>query len=107
MQWRNNMLASTLINETHKGVVVEKMTRKEFIEKYGDVDVKFNSYYKYTFTYEGEIDDIQIFVDYGGNADEIYRLDVDCESIEKVKDIDPYAGIAVKDGKTIFKFYDY
>jgi len=62
------------------------MTRKEFYEKYGDVKVKFSSYYKYTFTYTGTLPDGgRISVDYGANADDIYRFEVgaDCEEIIK------------------------
>jgi hypothetical protein len=29
------------------------MTKEEFIDKYGDVKVKFSSHYKYEFTYSG------------------------------------------------------
>jgi hypothetical protein len=51
-----------------------KLTEEQFIEKYGDVKVKFSSYYKFTFTFVGQLEDestIRLLV--GGNSDDIYR----------------------------------
>ena len=87
------------------------MTRKEFYEKYGDVKVKFSSYYKYTFTYTGNLPDGgRISVDCGANADDIYRFEVgaDCEETINCLELAPYAGTAYdKDGVPIDDFYDY
>jgi hypothetical protein len=85
------------------------MTRKEFYEKYGDVKVKFSSYYKYTFTYTGNLPDGgRISVDYGANADDIYRFEVGANYEETISLLEPYAGTAYdKDGKQVDEFYDY
>ena len=50
------------------------MTKEEILEKYGDVELKFDSYYKYTFTYCGTAcDGVKIIANSGGCSDEIYR----------------------------------
>jgi len=57
------------------------MTYEEFIEKYGEEEIKFSSYYKYSFTFKNE----KLAVGYGGDHDDIYRLEVNTEPI-KVKE---------------------
>ena len=44
---------------------------------------------------------------YGGEADEIYRLEVEPDVKEKIKDIYPYSGSIYRDKKEIEGFYDY
>ena len=85
------------------------MTREEFYEKYSDVKVKFSTYYKYTFTYVGELSDGgKISVGYGGHYDDIYRYDVSADCEKTVNSIYPYCGTAYdKDGKVVDEFYDY
>lgn len=85
------------------------MTQKEFYEKYGDVKVKFSSYYKYTFTYTGNLPNGgRISVDYGANADDIYRFEVSADWEETINSLAPYAGTVYdKDGKKVDEFYDY
>lgn len=52
---------------------------KEFLEKYGSVEVKFYSYYKYFFVFVGSAPDgTPVTVSVGGDAGSIYRFDVDC-----------------------------
>ena len=86
-----------------------EMTKEEFIEKYGEVKVKFSSYYKYTFNYIGTLPDGNVIsVDCGGNADDIYRYEVVPDMEETISSIDPYAGsVRDKDYKVIDQFYDY
>jgi len=60
-----------------------KMTYKKFIEKHGEEEVKFSSYYKYSFTFKNE----KLAVGCGGSHDDIYRLEVNAEPI-KIKNID-------------------
>ena len=85
------------------------MTREEFIEKYGDVKVKFSYYYKYTFNYTGSLPDGgKISVGFGGNSDDIYRCDVVPDREESVSFIYPYTGRVIdKNGQVIDEFYDY
>jgi len=59
------------------------MTYEEFIEKYGDEEVKFVSYYKYDFVFESE----KLKVGCGGDRDDIYRLKVNTEPI-KVRELE-------------------
>jgi len=55
------------------------MTCEEFVEKYGEEEVKFVSYYKYEFVFQNE----KLKVGCGGD---IYRLKVNTEPI-KVKEL--------------------
>jgi len=51
-----------------------ELTIEQFLEQYGDVKVKFSSYYKFTFTFIGKIDDDHtVIVNVGGNSNDIYR----------------------------------
>lgn len=76
------------------------MNRAELIKKYGNVKLKFDSYYKYTFTYTGLTDEgLTINVELGGDPDEIYKADLVLEetltSLSKEADvlsIDVYEG---------------
>jgi hypothetical protein len=85
------------------------MTAAEFIKKYGNVTVKFSSYYKYTFTYTGKLPDgSEITVDCGGNGDQIYRQDVIQGKEYTVSELLPYAGrVDRPDGSEVDSFYDY
>lgn len=57
------------------------MTEAEMLELYGQVPLKFSSYYKYVFEYVGRPDHVTtIRLLLGGSADDIYRLDVNVES---------------------------
>jgi hypothetical protein len=83
------------------------MSKQEFLEKFGDVKVKFSSYYKYTFTFVGTADDgTQVSVRAGGNSDDIYRFDVAADYAETVSGLDPYGGAATLNGETVAEF-DY
>ena len=85
-----------------------QMTRAQFYAKYGDVEVTFSSYYKYTFTYSATLPDgKRLTVGYGGNSDQIYRHEVATSCAEKVSSLHPYIG-AVYDGtEEVEGFYDY
>ena len=77
------------------------MTVKEFIAKYGDVKVKFNYYYKYTFTYAGTCENGNtIYVDVGGNSEDIYKLNVGTKEVA-IKNLGINYGIVSKDGVTL------
>lgn len=84
------------------------MTKDEFIEKYGNVQVKFSRYYKYMFTFEGALDDGSVVeVECGGNSDDIYRFEVIPDAVETVAGLDPIVGIVYKDRQEIEGFDDY
>lgn len=84
------------------------MTRDEFMNNYGHVVVKFKSYWKYTFHYEGKMDDgSTLTASYGGNSDDIYRHEVGADSLESLHSLCPYAcEVFDKDGKEQESFYD-
>lgn len=50
------------------------MTGKEFIEKYGEMDCTFSSYYKYSFTFT--IGESGVMFWAGGNASDTYRSSI-------------------------------
>jgi len=85
------------------------MAREEFIEKYGDVKVKFSDYYKYTFNYTGSLPDgSKISIGYGGNYSDIYRHEVVSDKEETVLSVYPYTGVVLDaNGQVIDEFYDY
>ena len=84
------------------------VARDEFIDKYGSVEVKFFSYYKYVFTYTGTLPDgSKISVDVGGNSDDIYKMSVSSNGVETVYGLDPFAGSVYKDSQEVDGFYDY
>lgn len=84
------------------------MTRDDFIDEYGDVAVTFSSYYKFTFTFAGSLENgDKITVDVGGNSDEIYRFEVSPDQVRSVAELDPYAGSVWHDGEEVEGFYDY
>lgn len=59
----------------------QALTREQVIEKYGNVRLKFSSYYKYSFTYVGTAEDgVTIACMVGGDSDSIYRYSVDADS---------------------------
>ena len=49
------------------------MNRKEFLEKYKDVDFRFVGYYKYKFHYEAQVDGDKIEVWLSDSGGDIYR----------------------------------
>ena len=82
------------------------MTQFEFFDKYGNVMVKFLYYYKYTFHFEGMLEDgSEILVRVGGISDEIYRFEVIANREVSVEDLYPFNGEVIKDGKKVEEFY--
>jgi hypothetical protein len=85
---------------------MSKLNEKEFLEMYGEAIVVFTSYYKYSFSFRGEFNGKSIYVSVGGNADDIYRLDVDAGKEIAVKNL----GISyaeVKEGETTIAEFTY
>ena len=60
----------------------------QFLQMYGDVEVKFSSYYKFTFTFKGicASDGKNITVRIGGDVDDIYRMDISADAYSRVED---------------------
>ena len=84
------------------------MTREEFYAKYGNVEVAFSSYFKYTFTYSATLPGGKVLtVYYGGNSDDIYRHECFVGGSITVLELGPYAGSVYGDGEEGEGFYDY
>ena len=66
---------------------------EEFYEKYKDVNFKFLSYYKFTFTYRGFTSDgEEVRIGVGGIADYIYRESVKADGVYSISFLMPYQG---------------
>lgn len=89
---------------------MKKEQAKELYESVSKrLKLSFLSYYKYGFNFTGEVDDVKVYVSYGGNSDDIYRFDVDAnefqapDTFEKLMN-DYYYVAITKNGD---KFEDY
>ena len=79
------------------------MTYAEAILKYGDVEVTFNHYYKYVFTFVGECDGLTLHASLGG-TDDIYRFELYSDGLkQKIKDLRPDDITAYKDGEEVWE----
>ena len=66
---------------------------EQFYEKYKDVNFKFLSYYKFTFTYRGFTSDgEEVKIGVGGRADYIYRESVSADNVYSISYLMPYQG---------------
>ena len=76
-----------------------EISRTEFNELYGDVEVEFNSYYKYTFEFRGETKTFEpVSISFGGCSDEIYKESIEAGEKVKVRDIEgKYATVYTDD----------
>ena len=83
-----------------------QISQEEFIKKYGEVEVDFSSYYKYTFTYSGTLPDGRtICVRVGGDSSDIYRFEVVAGESTPIACLDPISGSVYEDGKAVEEFY--
>lgn len=85
------------------------MTKAEFLTLYGDIEVAFESYYKYSFSFKGTTPEgYTILVSVGGSAEDIYRLEVGTEK-KSIKTLDPSSGDVYVSNNNIpiHSFYDY
>ena len=70
----------------------EWVTEDRLRQEFGDVLVRFAGYYKYTFTFIGDLPDghrLAVYV--GGDSDSIYRMSVGTEAVA-VKSLEPEGG---------------
>ena len=83
------------------------MNYEEFIEKYGDIEVTFSSYYKYSFRYSAILENgNELIVEIGGDTDNIYRMEVYNNESFTIRDLEPNGGwMNDKDGVSIENFY--
>jgi len=84
------------------------MDRKAFLAKYGSVLVKFDSYYKYMFTYKGICENgDKIFVSQGGDASDIYRLTVYPDTERSIDDLYPSSGYVLSEKNGEYDAFGY
>lgn len=63
------------------------MSKSAFIEQHSNAEFSFQNYYKYGFTYQGEVDGKQVLVTFGGDPDDIYRADLSAsETLKALSD---------------------
>ena len=56
---------------------MSKLTSTEVYSRFADVELYFDSYYKYVFTFKGtSADGYTVVADYGGGSSDIYRYEV-------------------------------
>lgn len=86
-----------------------KMTRAEFIEKYGDVSVTLNRYYEYRFHFSAILPSGNTLIcTYGyGDPEDIYKFDIEARAAYSVRALHPHSGNVYSNGKAIENFYDY
>jgi len=66
-----------------------EITKTEFDKLYGYVELVFDSYYKYSFTFKGKTNSQDtVIVVIGGCADDIYRESITAGEKVKVSDIE-------------------
>lgn len=66
----------------------EPVSRETILAKYGDVELFFTSYYKYSFGFQGVADDgLQVYMCIGSSSGDIYRLSVSRDEPKKLKDM--------------------
>lgn len=83
------------------------LTEEQFKEKYGQVEVKFSSYFKYTFVFRGEFEGKEFQVNVGGTSEEIYRLNVRADHLEKIEYLDISYAQVVENGIMIDNCLNY
>ncbi len=56
------------------------LDKEQILERYGNVKLEFDSYYKYTFTFVGVAEDgAQVSASIGGDSRDIYRMEVSAD----------------------------
>lgn len=77
-----------------------KLTAEQFYEKYGDVRVKFHSYYNYTFTFTGITHEgNSLICRCGGEPNSIYGFEI-------IANREEYTAFLEPDRATVYD-YDY
>lgn len=83
------------------------LTKNEMLQKYGDVELKFNYYYKFVFIFVADLgDNKKISVNVGGSSDEIYKLDVDAEEVYLLSNLSIHALEVYENGIQIEEYFE-
>lgn len=84
------------------------ITASEFFRKYGTVEVKFSSYYKYTFTYHAILaDGKRLIAQIGGDSSEIYKLEVTADTKIPVNNLSLVFGAVYDGNKMVESFSEF
>ena len=78
------------------------------LEKYGEIELSFSSYYKYCFSFIYKNEDLTISGYYGGNDGDIYRYSLNFDTKIKVKDYqDSLNSLRITKGdELVFEYLD-
>ena len=85
------------------------LTQEEVLELYGHIELRFDHYYKYSFQYLYEDDEVTISGSLGGDSDDIYKTRIDADDTCFVEDFEDelnYLSIRVN-GMEVFLYRDY
>lgn len=83
---------------------MENLTIEQFKYKFGDAKVVFSYYYKYSFSFKGEFEGNKIYINVGGDHNDIYRFDVKPNKEYLVKDLYINSASVEKDDVTIYEY---
>lgn len=77
-------------------------TQDELNEVHGSVEMKFSSYYKYSFTYIGTTaDGKKVVASVGGDSGDIYKMEVVADKMETLQSL--YPSYVKVDGENVFR----
>ncbi len=80
-------------------------TKEEVIEKFGDVEMKFSHYYKFTFYFDGVKDGYVFECSFGGDSGDIYKTEVSATDIICVSEFEDSCNhFTVRDKKRAILF---
>lgn len=85
------------------------LTEGEVATQYGEVELTFSSYYKYSFSFDGVAPDgAEISADFGGDGDDIYRVRVsNNEKLKLGKPSEQWRCVRIeKDGVEIYNYLE-
>lgn len=87
-----------------------KITIDEVVKRYKDTELKFSSYYKFSFTFIGVAEDgVKIVATIGGDSSNIYREEIFNNETRKLGDIVSdwsYVCLNDKNDEEIFCYYN-
>jgi hypothetical protein len=85
-----------------------KLTLEQFISKYGETEMHFHSYYKYSFSYTGKTPDgLTVNMSYGGSSDDVYRYEVGAGSNGKLSGMEISSAIVYNDKHELVDQLEY
>jgi len=86
-----------------------KYTQEEVIEKFGEIELSFEDYYKYSFGFNYKNEILDIHGSFGGDSNDIYRYNVSFDKKVRIKDFAielNYLRI-IENGEIVFEYSDY